>query len=186
RGARDRVACDNRRLTGSTRPLLEGFVAASGTAIEQRDPTTSGHSQRVAELTGALAEAADRAADGPYRDFRISREELRELRYAALLHDFGKVGVREHVLVKAKKLYPDARRLVRARFEQAALSAAAETWESAARQGWSEERVEASLAARRAELDRAWEIVHRADEPTVLASDTGEGLRSVRELSYRD
>jgi len=180
------VAVENRRLTESIRTLFEGFVAASVTAIEQRDPTTSGHSQRVALLTGALAEAADRAADGPYRDFRIAREELRELRYAALLHDFGKVGVREHVLVKAKKLYPDARRLVGARFEQAALSAAAETWEAAARGGWSEDRVVAALAARRAELDRAWEVVRRADEPTVLASDTGEGLRALRGLTYRD
>jgi HD-GYP domain-containing protein (c-di-GMP phosphodiesterase class II) len=180
------VAVENRRLTESIRALFEGFVAASVTAIEQRDPTTSGHSQRVAELTGALAEAADRAADGPYRDFRISRDELRELRYAALLHDFGKVGVREHVLVKAKKLYPDARRLVRARFEQAALSAAAEIWESAARGGWSPERVAAALAERRAELDHAWAIVLRADEPTVLARDTSDGLCALRGLSYRD
>jgi HD-GYP domain-containing protein (c-di-GMP phosphodiesterase class II) len=180
------VAVENRRLTESIRTLFEGFVAASVTAIEQRDPTTSGHSQRVAELTGALAEAADRTADGPYRDFRIAREELRELRYAALLHDFGKVGVREHVLVKAKKLYPDARRLVRARFEQAALSAAAEIWESAARGGWSPERVDAALAERRAELDRAWAIVLQADEPTVLARNTGDGLRALRDLSYRD
>ena len=33
-------------------------------------------------------------------------EQMKEIRYAALLHDFGKVGVREDVLVKAKKLYP--------------------------------------------------------------------------------
>ena len=31
---------------------------------------------------------------------------MKELRYAALLHDFGKLGVSENVLVKAKKLYP--------------------------------------------------------------------------------
>jgi hypothetical protein len=36
----------------------------------------------------------------------FSPEELQEIRYASLLHDFGKVGVRENVLVKAKKLYP--------------------------------------------------------------------------------
>src|SRR5207249_517158 len=37
--------------------------------------------------------------------------------YAALLHDFGKVGVREHVLVKANKLYPHELEQVKARFE---------------------------------------------------------------------
>src|SRR5439155_23762340 len=108
------------------------------------------------------------------------------LRYAALLHDFGKVGVREHVLVKAKKLYPDARRLVRARFDQAVLSAGAEIWEAAARGGWSEDRVAAALDSRRAELERAWEVVRHADEPTVLARETGDGLHALRDLSYRD
>ena len=57
-------------------------------------------------MTLALAEAVDREPQGPYADLRFSREQMKELRYAALLHDFGKVGVREEVLVKAKKLYP--------------------------------------------------------------------------------
>src|SRR5207253_10899087 len=42
---------------------------------------------------------------------------MKEIRYAALLHDFGKVGVREHVLVKAEKLYPNEVALLKARFE---------------------------------------------------------------------
>ena len=180
------VAVENRRLNESIRALFEGFVDASVTAIEQRDPTTSGHSQRVALLTAALAEAADRADEGPYAAFRISRQELRELRYAALLHDFGKVGVREHVLVKARKLEPDARRLVRARFDQARLSAAAEAWENAARGGWTEDRLAAALAERRAEIERAWEIVDRADEPSVLLREVGAGLEALRGLTYRD
>src|SRR5258708_5092402 len=57
-------------------------------------------------MTVALAEAVDREPRGLYGDLRFSREQMQELRYAALLHDFGKVGVREEVLVKAKKLYP--------------------------------------------------------------------------------
>ena len=42
---------------------------------------------------------------------------MREIRYASLLHDFGKVGVREEVLVKAKKLYPSQLELIRQRLE---------------------------------------------------------------------
>jgi response regulator RpfG family c-di-GMP phosphodiesterase len=42
---------------------------------------------------------------------------MKEIRYAALLHDFGKVGVREEVLVKAKKLYPLQLEMVRQRFD---------------------------------------------------------------------
>ena len=39
------------------------------------------------------------------RNVRFTEAEIKELKYAALLHDFGKVGVREPVLVKEKKLF---------------------------------------------------------------------------------
>jgi hypothetical protein len=100
------VAIENGRLYEDIERLFEGFVTAAVTAIESRDPTTSGHSSRVATFTCGLAEAVDRVTSGPYRDQRITREQMREIRYASLLHDFGKVGVREQVLVKQKKLYP--------------------------------------------------------------------------------
>jgi len=98
------VALENSRLYQSIRTLFEGFVQASVTAIESRDPTTSGHSFRVADLTVALATAVDRDDSGSFRHLRFSPAEMTEIRYASLLHDFGKVGVREEVLVKAKKL----------------------------------------------------------------------------------
>src|SRR5213594_600368 len=100
------VSYENSKLYRDIENLFDGFVSAAVKAIEQRDPTTSGHSQRVCKTTLALAEAVDREPRGPYGDLRFSREQMKELRYAALLHDFGKVGVREEVLVKAKKLYP--------------------------------------------------------------------------------
>ena len=50
------VAIANRRLYERSSQLFDGFVKASVTAIESRDPTTSGHSVRVAELTVGLAE----------------------------------------------------------------------------------------------------------------------------------
>src|SRR5262249_18276541 len=111
------VAIANRRLYESVSELFEGFVKASVTAIESRDPTTFGHSFRLSDLTIALAEVVDRHSTGPYRDLRFTADEMRELRYAALLHDFGKVGVREHVLVKSKKLYPGDLDRIRQRVE---------------------------------------------------------------------
>ncbi|HTO76642.1 MAG TPA: HD domain-containing phosphohydrolase [Thermoanaerobaculia bacterium] len=180
------VAVENRRLTERVRALFEDFVGASVTAIEQRDPTTAGHSERVAALAVALAEAADRADGGPYADFRIGREELRELRYAAVLHDFGKVGVREEVLGKARKLPPGIRELVRSRVDQAILSASAEIWERALREGLREGQVARRLSERWAELERAWEIVVRADEPTVLAQEAGADVARIAAMSYRD
>ena len=49
------VAVENNLLYESIERLFEGFVTAAVTAIEQRDPTTSGHSFRVADLTVELA-----------------------------------------------------------------------------------------------------------------------------------
>jgi HD-GYP domain-containing protein (c-di-GMP phosphodiesterase class II) len=169
------VAIHNRRLYLSIRDLFEGFVKASVTAIEARDPTTSGHSFRVADLTVALAEIVNRCTTGPYAETRFRDEEVMELRYASLLHDFGKVGVREHVLVKAKKLYPAdldrirhrvellkrdlALRAARAKLDQALAHRADYQAEAA--------RVDAELAAALAELDRQIDLVTMANEPSV-------------------
>src|SRR5438270_797058 len=91
------VALANSRLYEAIRQLLEGFVQASVTAIESRDPSTSGHSFRVANLTVGLASVVAPASAGSFGGTRFSTDEMMELRYAALLHDFGKVGVREQV-----------------------------------------------------------------------------------------
>jgi HD-GYP domain-containing protein (c-di-GMP phosphodiesterase class II) len=111
------VAYENRRLYEDIQTLFEGFVSAAVTAIEQRDPTTSGHSLRVAAYTEGLAEVVDRTSSGPYSGEHFDLEQMKEIRYAALLHDFGKVGVREDVLVKAKKLYPLQMDLLKQRFD---------------------------------------------------------------------
>lgn len=111
------VAYENRKLSEEIEGMLDGFVNAAVTAIEQRDPTTSGHSLRVAAYTQGLAQIVDAVSTGTYAAARFNAGQLKEIRYAALLHDFGKVGVREEVLVKAKKLYPLQLEVVRQRFD---------------------------------------------------------------------
>src|SRR5262249_23489099 len=111
------VSLETAMLYEEIRRLFEGFVHASVAAIESRDPTTSRHSTRVAALTLELAMCVDRESAGPYKDASFTKEDLRELEYASLLHDFGKIGVREKVLVKAKKLYEERLAMVRARFD---------------------------------------------------------------------
>jgi HD-GYP domain-containing protein (c-di-GMP phosphodiesterase class II) len=180
------VAVENRRLTENIRRLFEGFVQASVTAIEQRDPTTSGHSERVAKLSCGLAEAADRCDGGPYAHFRISKEQLRELRYAAVLHDFGKIGVREQVLVKARKLPPLGLELLRSRFDQAVLSSAAEIWERAAREKLTEREVARQMAQRQGALERAWRAIQKANEPSLLAAEISAEIDRLGDLTYRD
>src|SRR4051812_34748864 len=156
--------------------LFEGFVKASVEAIEQRDPTTSGHSRRVADLTVGLARVVDRESAGPYRDAVFSREDLRELEYASLLHDFGKIGVREKVLVKAKKLYDEELGAIRMRFDFIAKAIEADGWArkcGALERGAGKEevlRIDQDLATRRARLDQYFSTVNAANEPSVLAS----------------
>lgn len=100
------VAIENAKLTEDIENLFESFIRASVTAIESRDPSTSGHSDRVAVFTVEFARAVHQAEGGPFKGVYFNDGQIRELRYAALLHDFGKIGVRESVLSKQLKLYP--------------------------------------------------------------------------------
>lgn len=189
------VAYENSRLYRDIENLFDGFVNAAVKAIEQRDPTTSGHSQRVCEMTVALAEAVDREPRGPYADLRFSREQMKELRYAALLHDFGKVGVREEVLVKAKKLYPLQYARLMDRFDYIRRDIEANTAEkkveallnSSKREAAERiSRVDAEARALLKELDRCIEFVAKANEPTILPSGDFEFVGELARRSYRD
>ena len=187
------VAIENSRLYEDIEKLFEGFVLAAVHAIEQRDPTTYGHSGRVAGMTVGLAEIVDRADDGPYRGIRFSREQLKEIRYAALLHDFGKVGVREQVLVKAKKLYPADLGLVRHRHAFIRRTAEREFWrkraeylETNGQKGYDSfiRELETAHGQELQELDRFLEIVLQANEPTILPDGSFEELKAWSKRTY--
>ena len=189
------VAIENSLLYEDIERLFEGFVTAAVTAIESRDPTTHGHSGRVATMTVGVAEAVDRSGHGRYRNLRFSREQIREIRYAALLHDFGKVGVREQVLVKEKKLYPENLDVIQHRF--AFLMQAAELeFERArsqhllehGRNGYIERcrQLEDHLRAKRTELEHFRQAVVRANEPSVLPEGDFRELMKLAERSFLD
>jgi GAF domain-containing protein len=71
------VSLETAMLYDEIRKLFEGFVKASVEAIESRDPTTSGHSRRVAELTVTLARVVDAETTGPYASAFFRAEDLR-------------------------------------------------------------------------------------------------------------
>jgi HD-GYP domain-containing protein (c-di-GMP phosphodiesterase class II) len=110
------VAIENLQLIQNINNMVEGFVTAAVTAIEQRDPTSGGHSERVAQLSVSTAEEINLIDTGRFRYINFSWEQITEIKYAALLHDFGKVGVREHILTKARKLHPWELDLIKERF----------------------------------------------------------------------
>ena len=116
-GSQAAVSIQKNLLIRDVNRLFESFVQASVKAIEQRDPSTSGHSFRVAESTVALLEVLPKSDLPRFRDLTFDETHIREVRYAALLHDFGKVGVRENVLLKANKLPDERLELIRYRLE---------------------------------------------------------------------
>ncbi len=188
------ICLENAILYEEIRKLFEGFVDASVTAIEARDPSTSGHSRRVATLSVALAEKVDAISDGPLRGVRFSREELRQIEYAGVLHDFGKVGVRENVLVKAKKLYDGQKSAIEQRFRYIHKAIEAEglaaQLDIVKRHGpGAAERllaVEGDSAAKVAALDEVLRFVTLTNEPTVLSQGAPERLADIAALEYVD
>ena len=182
------VALENASLYAEIEALFEGFVRASVTAIEQRDPTTSGHSQRVADLTVALAEVVDRSDAPGFADLHFSRQELREIEYAGLLHDFGKVGVREQVLVKAKKLHEGQLDHVLERFEHLRTATRLRWLEAQLRAGRSpdEPAARAALAAEFARIDAWRAVVLQANEPTILVEQVSTAVHEVAALRFHD
>jgi len=186
------VAYENNVLYESIQTLFEDFVKAAVYAIEQRDPTTSGHSFRVSQLTCGLAEVVDRIETGCYAGLHFSREQMKEIRYAALLHDFGKVGVREEVLVKAKKLYPLQLEIVRQRFDFIRKAVEADYMRrklEAVERGYPAETLhtlDQEYRLRLAEIDDYLEFVIRANEPTVLPEGQFDKLLEIAKRTYVD
>jgi len=189
------VAVENNLLYESIERLFEGFVTAAVTAIEQRDPTTSGHSFRVAELTVELARVIDRIDDGQYRDVRFSADQIREIRYASLLHDFGKVGVREQILIKEKKLYPLQIEMIRARFEFVMRGVEKEAAQRKidyllknGRDGFEDfsAQVDAEAADEIVRLQKDFAFIAQSNEPTVLPEGDFQYLQQLATREYVD
>jgi HD-GYP domain-containing protein (c-di-GMP phosphodiesterase class II) len=189
------VAIENSRLYEEIERLFEGFVKAAVHAIEQRDPTTFGHSGRVANMTVGLAAVVDRAEDGAYRSVSFTREQIKEIRYAGLLHDFGKVGVREQVLIKAKKLYPLQLELIKQRHHFVRRTAEREFWRKRSEFLETHERKDYEPFLRALEAEHAREVevldgflnaVLSANEPTVLPGGRFEALLQLARRTYED
>ena len=189
------VSIENSLLYENIERLFEGFVTAAVSAIEARDPATFGHSERVATMTVTLARAVDRHGTGQYRNTHFSRTQLRELRYASLLHDFGKVGVSEEVLVKEKKLYPSDIEAIRGRFAFLKRTAAVEYERRRSewllrngREGYDAlvAELDARLKDHEAELDRFLRAVIEANEPTILSEEAGAELAQLSRRLFRD
>ena len=165
------LAIENSLLLDAQESLMEGIVNACVTAIEARDPVTSGHSLRVSNYTVGLADAVNRTHTGPLRDIFFTAEQLRELRFASMLHDVGKIGVREEILQKRKKLLPHEIEIIALRLKlmRTQLLVLQQT-----------EKKDYSQAIAR--IDEAWRQIVVANEPSILKHATNGLVRDLRNL----
>jgi HD-GYP domain-containing protein (c-di-GMP phosphodiesterase class II) len=182
------VAFENADLIQRIRKLFDEFILGAVAAVEMRDPTTEGHSRRVAVLTVGLARKVNEAG-GPLAQVRLNQDQLEELRYAALLHDFGKVAVEEKYLKKSKKLYATEMIGIRQRFayiakaqETAYLRRRLEALESGRATAEQLAALAAEYEQRRADVERTLRAVLSANEPTVVEE---ENFRTIMNLPTR-
>jgi HD-GYP domain-containing protein (c-di-GMP phosphodiesterase class II) len=173
------LAIENSTLLYEQEKILDGFVNACVTAIEARDPVTSGHSQRVCDLSLNLAEMVNREDRGTLALIQFSTTQMRELRYAAMLHDIGKISVKEDLLKKEKKLFPHELEMIEMRFRMMRI---------ALRQQFgklSGEKSEFELARQLRELDRAMVMIKSANEPSLLPQEVSQGIIDLTKLQIK-
>jgi HD-GYP domain-containing protein (c-di-GMP phosphodiesterase class II) len=188
------VALKNFQLYSDIERLLDGFVRASVQAIEERDPVTAGHSFRVATYAENLAMAVNRS-DGDLRQILFAKDQLREIRYAALLHDFGKVGVREHVLRKEKKLHHFEMRQLELRFQYAQACLERQAYRHLAELHARQEltiavfrdekaKIDAYLREEYARLETFLAAIRQANEPAISRSENPADLKELLDYAF--
>jgi HD-GYP domain-containing protein (c-di-GMP phosphodiesterase class II) len=85
-----------------TRELFFGTVQALSQAIDAKDGFTRGHADRVSRIGGAIA-----------REVGLSERHIEQIELAGLLHDIGKIGVEDRILMKPQRLEQDEQELMR-------------------------------------------------------------------------
>jgi len=84
-----------------TRELFEQTISALSKAVDARDKYTRNHSSRVSNIAEAMC-----------RVMRLAEDEIERIKWAGLLHDVGKIGIRDHILLKEGPLDKNERTLM--------------------------------------------------------------------------
>jgi HD-GYP domain-containing protein (c-di-GMP phosphodiesterase class II)/pSer/pThr/pTyr-binding forkhead associated (FHA) protein len=191
------VALKNTELFRDIENLLEGFVSASVQVIEARDPVTAGHSFRVAHYTETLAVAVDKHDVGALKQARFTDQQIRELRYASLLHDFGKVGIKEDILTKENKLFEHEIENIRLRFEYAKACLERHLYYRILKNHETKyltrhqlqeriDQLQAQFQKSHARLDAYYEKIMLHNKPNLTHSDMSDLLRDIYQETFED
>lgn len=87
------IALENARLYKELRELFTESILSLAEAIDAKDPYTNGHSRRVTDYSISIG-----------KEMGLKEEELEKLEYMAILHDVGKIGIRDSILNKQAQL----------------------------------------------------------------------------------
>ena len=90
------ITFENAIMAQEQKRAFESFIRTLSSTIDARDPITAGHSERVSDYSLLVGE-----------EMQMIPNDLEALKYAAMLHDIGKIGIREEVLTKDGKLTID-------------------------------------------------------------------------------
>ncbi|WP_396134334.1 HD domain-containing phosphohydrolase [Chamaesiphon sp. VAR_48_metabat_135_sub] len=206
------ISIERNHLLESIEGLFAGFVTAAVQVIENRDPSTAGHSERVANLSVRLSQEVNTVDTGMLKSIRFSDRQIQEIRYAALLHDFGKISIPEAIVQKGKKLYPHQLTELSYRF-----NLLRRTWElECAEQKFTYllssplghhhqsgdnclhcgylQQLERDLTARLDRLQSYWELLNKLNQPDVVCTseftekldEIVTDLQQLAQYTYRD
>ncbi len=95
-GDLERLVADLKRAAEENHALFLNSIQMLAGAVDEKDPYTKGHSDRVTRYSVILA-----------TEMALSQEEIEKIRIAALLHDVGKIGIEDRILKKPGALTPD-------------------------------------------------------------------------------
>ncbi len=206
------ISIERNQLLESIEELFAGFVTASVQVIESRDPSTAGHSERVATLSVRLSQEVSAVNTGRFASLQFSDRQIQEIRYAAILHDFGKISIPEAIVQKGRKLYDRQLAELSHRF-----NLVRRTWElTCAEQKFAYllnspfptqhqagdncphcqnlARFDRDLAVKLDRLQASWELLNRLDRPDVVLDREFAGtldaivtdLQEIASYTYRD
>ncbi len=99
----EKFVADLKRAAEENRELFLNSIQMLAGAVDEKDPYTRGHSDRVTRYSVALAKAMG-----------LSGEDVEKIRISARLHDVGKIGIEDRILKKPGALTPDEFELMKA------------------------------------------------------------------------
>ena len=98
------VVLTKNRLLKGLEELFNSFLRTIAKAIDEKSPYTSGHIDRVTDITMMIANRINDENSGRFSSVQFSKDELNELRISAWMHDIGKITTPEYIIDKATKL----------------------------------------------------------------------------------